>query len=322
MTFPNNFGNIAFLEGISPVEYYNQLLSLNSLVQKSFAKRLAERFKSIPEVATILIPGSDGRLEAGSPLSKFELITLLNADNPVDLDLISELKRAVVDVGVSQDNLEVKGRQSVMYFVDDNPEIIQPGRVADSTLGYGEEDGLKAAKRRLANDLTTATNSRSVGPISSLIRDAKKVTETGANRIFGNDCIHFDIESGSVFYNPEARQFSFKIGPLRLVQNTILREEVKHVRATGDDDHFNNRPNPILQRIDTLKDDRMLKLDRASLTEIKEIYAFFLRLYHRSEELYRLNKQVVMQLDENEKTEVAKRLIKLRELMEKFQIKK
>ena len=66
----------------------------------------------------------------------------------------------------------------------------------------------------------------------------------------------------------------------------------------------------------------MINLSRPSVEEIAEHYAFFLRLYHRSEQVYEKNKQVALQLTLTEVEEVTKRLQALSLLLEKFKIQK
>ena len=66
----------------------------------------------------------------------------------------------------------------------------------------------------------------------------------------------------------------------------------------------------------------MINHTKASVHEIAEHYAFFLRLYHRSEKVYEQSKQTVLQLTPSENEEVAKRLKALNILMESFKIVK
>ena len=59
---------------------------------------------------------------------------------------------------------------------------------------------------------------------------------------------------------------------------------------------------------------------RSSIEEIAEHYAFFLRLYHKSERTYIQNQQTTVKITPTETEEIKKRLKALSELMERLKI--
>lgn len=313
------FGRITDLS-IGPMEYYRLIGSFNILIQSELIQKLSENGNKLGDIATFVTPGSDGRLEKGSFVSPLEIVAITN-DTNLDLktykDILVEILDKISTTPIAK-IVDIKGPQSSMVTFRDR---YQPGRIADSRLIQGSPQFLKDIKIRLGRDII-GLRGNEVDKIVSLKKDARKVTERGVNRIAGTDAIHFDLESGTIFFNPEAYQLSFKVGPLRLVQNTLLIEEVKHIRREKDENFISNLDSNIVNRLDQLSDDKMLNLTKASVDEIAEHYAFFLRLYHKSERAYAQNKQVAVQLTPNEITEVSHRIKALSKLLERFEVKK
>jgi hypothetical protein len=320
MKLETDFNKLSSLE-ISPLEYYKVLTALNDVLHQDLRQKLMEggANSSFKDVAAFLLPGSDGRKEKGSSLSKFELITILNGD--INLEAVPEISQSIngilAEFGITQ--TEFKHRDSKFSLYKDNPNIIQPGRIADSALVFGDKSVADKSRLTIADEIIEMPGSK-VDRIESLVKDARKVTSSGINRIQGADAVHFDLNSNSVFYNPASNQLSFKIGPLRLVQNTLLLQEVKHVRRQKDRELFKRLEASILPRLSQLEQDKMLNFNKDSISEIAEIYAFFLKLYHKSEEYFRQTGNIAMGIDEQLKIEVAKRLAKLNELMGQFKI--
>lgn len=314
------FGRIADLE-ISPLEYYKLVGDFNKLIQMELFQRFSENKELLGEIVTLVTPGSDARLEKGSFMSPLEVIALVKED--IDLDLYKETLIKNIEEISSTTKLakvfELKGPNTPLATVA--PHRYQPGRIADSRLVYGSEEYAQNTKIRLGQEILNL-KAHDVDHISGLKKDARKATETGKNRIGGMDAIHFDLSTGTIFYNPEAHQLSFKIGPLRLVQNSLLLEEIKHTRHEHDASFISKLDSNIVNRLKQLSDDKMTNLEINSIEEIAEHYAFFLRLYHKSEIAYEKNKQIALQLTQNEIDEIAKRLQALSNLMSSFKIHK
>lgn len=317
------FGRIVDLK-VSPLEYYKLVGDFNLLLQHELSEKLAQNTEHIGNIITLVTPGSDGRLEKGSFMSPLEVIAIVNAD--LDLDIYKHTLGEVLD-HLSTTKLakikEAKGSQSSMVTatVTNAGARYQPGRIADNRLIYGPSQGSVDAKLKLGRQILGLKNDE-VDKIAQLKRTARNVTERGTNRIAGIDALHFDLKTGKVFYDPEAYKFSFKIGPLRFVQNSLLVEEVKHIRRENDPDFISTLDTNIVNRLRQLSDDKMINLTRDSIEEISEHYAFFLRLYHKSERLFETSQQKVMQLTPTEAVEAQERLKTLTILMNNFKIQK
>ncbi len=313
-----SFGMITSLD-VNPRDYYKVINNLNDLLRADFKKKLRNVPNEIKDMATFLVPGSDGRRENGSPMSAWEIIAILH-DNK-DVDVFNEYLKFAADsmksLGIG--NVEVRTSDSTLSFYRDNPSIIQPGRFGDALSLDDNDEALKKIKQNLGEEVQKLPGNK-IDRVADLVKDARKVTNTGENRIGGESKIHFDMENGLINYFPNVGQLSFKIGPLRLVQNTLLLQQIRNIRKSGDTNLFSRLETSILPRLDQLAEEKKLSLDRESISEIQEIYAFFLRLYHRSEEEYRINKNPVLHMDSELKREISKRLMRLTELMKNFKI--
>lgn len=270
--------------------------------------------------------GSDVRREKGSAMSPVEFLVVTDArvDNATVEAALTDVLAQVTESGTGRPRvIEIKNPDKPLYAFNGRSDIIQPGRVADMRSDapplYGSLDDVVNAKRRLGAEMQGANRSV-VDKIASLPKDAKKVIESGKNRIRGQDALHFDTETGVVFYDPDAFQFSFKIGPLRFVQNTLLYEAVRHIRQEQKPDFLSTLPSGIVHRLEQLSEDKMVNRKREDVDQIAEHYMFFLKLYHKSEERFLRLGERMYQLDESEKQEVAKRLNSLLELMKGFKI--
>lgn len=317
------FGRLSEMN-IPPSEYYSLIRKLNTLLRHDLAEKLEHEFEHLSDVATFVTTGSDARLEKGSLASPLEVIALARTDLSVDA-LRSTITKVIEKSFADRVSkvVEVKGLGASMLTFQGDLKKIQPGRIADARVLFGRRQALIDAQEHLGREIVSMPND-TVDRVAGLARNAKRATLEGKNRIAGEDAVHFDLETGTVFFNPSANQLSFKIGPLRLVQNKLLLEEVRHTRREKDPNFIGTLASGIRNRLDQLSEDRMVNLERASINELKNHYAFFLKLYHRSEEVYTHSHgvAVALQLDPKEIEEVAKRIQAMTDILEKLKIQK
>lgn len=306
-----------------PLKYYELVVQFNILLQNELATRLSKIGKDVNVAFAIGTPGSDGRQEAGSYASPYEGYIVTDAD--VDLPKLEKgIKKLVEQAAPGRIvSFETKGPRSTLRHYRDNPKIVQPARPLEARHLFGDRGILESMKRRAAQELVNM-HSRDVERIRGLRQDALRVTETGKNQIGGEDALHFDLTTGTVFFNPKANTRSFKVGPLRLVQNTLLVEAVRHARREKDANFLTSLHSGIVNRLGQLSDDKMLSVGKNFVQELQEHYAFFLRLYHQSEHTYTGSGGTVVarQLSPSETEEVAKRLVGLQELTTALKIGK
>lgn len=305
-----------------PLKYYELVAQFNILLQNELTTQLSKIGRKDIHVAyAIGTPGSDGRQEAGSYASPYEGFIVTDAD--VDLPTLEKSIKKLVEQAAPGRivSFETKGPRSALRHYRGDPKIVQPARALEARHLFGDRGILESMKRRAAQELIEM-HSREVERVRGLRQDALRVTGTGKNQIAGQDAVHFDLSTGTVFFNPKGNTRSFKVGPLRLVQNTLLVEQVRHARKEKDTDFLTSLHSGIVNRLGQLSDDKMLSVGKSFVQELQEHYAFFLRLYHQSEHAYTTDGSVARQLSPTEVNEVAKRLVSLQELTLALKIEK
>lgn len=309
-----------------PNRYGEVIYAFNMLIHVELQNALDRVGDSLVGVEALAIPGSDGRFEKGSLMSQVEIIALL----PEHVQNLDELKNRV-DAAIQKASptriahIEWKQFGTSLAAFNGDTNRIQPARVAtDARLVWGKQSSLDQARKDLGAEILSADGRRIKEKVTGLERDAKLVTASGRNKISGVDAVHFELENsdgtGAVFFNPSSRQLSFKVGPLRLVQNTILAESIKHTRRENDAEFVSTLRSNISRRLQQLSNDKMLNHSPASVQTIIDHYNFFLRHYHRSEQAYLKTKQTVVALDASEVLEIKRRITDLAQLMSSLKI--
>lgn len=310
-------------EDMPPLKYYELVAKFNVLLQNELASQLSQIGEKVGVGFALGTPGSDGRQEAGSHASPYEAYIVTDAD--VDLDVLERSIKTLVEKAAPGRivSFETKGPQSVLRHYRGDPKIVQPARALEARFIAGNRAMLGDAKFRAAQQLVDM-HSKDVERVRGLRQDALRVTATGKNHIGGEDAMHFDLTTGTVFFNPKANTRSFKVGPLRLVQNTLLVEQIRNARREKDPGFLTSLHSGIVNRLGQLSDDKMLNVGKSFVHELQEHYAFFLRLYHQSEHTYTGSDGTVVarQLTPSETEEVAKRLVALQELTVQLKIEK
>jgi hypothetical protein len=207
---PEMFGRVSDLP-ISPLQYYNLVRDFNKLIQGELADELGSHAEQLGAFVTLVTPGSDGRREKGSFASPLEIIALLeeNIDPSVFRESLDSVLKKVSATRL-YDVAEIKTPTSSSVFFNGNSQRVQPGRVAESRLLYGPPDVLEKAKRKLGEDIISMPRKKIIKKVNNLVQDARKITEHGQDRIRGVDAIHFDMENGTIFYNPKRTNFLLK----------------------------------------------------------------------------------------------------------------
>ncbi len=145
---------------VGPLGYYNAVLLLNDLLREDFKKKLLLVPNKIKSMATFIVPGSDGRRENGSPMSKWEIITIL--EDPNNLELFSEYVKSSRDsmlkLGVG--DIEIRAEDAPFSFYKGNPSIVQPGRFGDALSLDGNEEKLTLMKKKLGKEIKVLPNDK------------------------------------------------------------------------------------------------------------------------------------------------------------------
>lgn len=123
-------------------------------------------------------------------------------------------------------------------------------------------------------------------------KEADKIIKTGKNRLRQVERIHYDLDSENVtvYYDQGNFQLSFKPGPLRAVQYRLAFVISRLCHAEGKDLEFiMSYPYNTIDRLEFLHDSNVFSANRDVLNDVAEMYAFFLRMYHKSEVTWELD---------------------------------
>lgn len=326
-----DFGKIAEQNSLDDEGYAELVRKLNEViiigVRSEIGATISEEFG---DHIGIFTTGSDGRLEKGSEASQLEIIIispdLLEVQEKEALEeKIGEISETVKTTKVFR-CVETKTPDTFManYKVrpGGNPgKNVQPARILDSRHIAGDKGLQTAAKRQLGQEIITRPSKVIVGKVASLRQDARKTTLTGKNRIGGKDVEHFNTDSGVFNYDPANHNLSFKIGPLRWVQNGLLAQEIKFVRSQGKDAFLLDLPANIIERLAYLSSNGNINLEEDNVKTLQLLYAYFLRLYHRSEQNFHLTGNTQGQLQGEDLVELRYRLKELGLIMDALEIK-
>ncbi len=307
----------------SPGRYGEIIYGFNQLIHAEMQDALRKISSELRGVQALAIPGSDGRFEKGSHQSEIEIIALV--DENVNIDSMRSRVESTLRSAAPHRVAIIEWKQfgKPFSFFNNMYDRVQPARIAtDARPVWGDDKAIVRAREEIGKEVIGAEGAHIKRRVEDLERDSRKAL-TGKNRINGSDAVHFEFNedgAANVFYNPKARQLSFKIGPLRLVQNTLLIESIKHIRNSKQADFFAKLRSNIPRRLEQLSAENMLSLSQETMRQAQDHYQFFLRMYHRSEQAHLKNKTSVLHLNSNQAEEVKRRLADLSQIMQSLKI--
>jgi hypothetical protein len=307
------------------LDYYNHIINYNMDILAYSKKELKSHFGERDDVCIATV-GSDARLEKG-PQSLTELVVFFEKeihDMGSALSFIFDVK-SFMDKEQSVyffDYVDFKNitndRMAEFHHKKGTPNeqrLFSPNRMFDARYLYGNMDILQQAKQKFIEELKDPNYGTSIkDKVRKRVREHRKVCETGMQEYKDKSRLNFDLESGIAFFNPKGMVWSFKIGPLRLVQYALVRDLIKTVRSDSFDGNIQNLPYNTVKKLEYLNVRHRILLEEQELQRLKDHYKYFVWLYHISQEAYRKENQREIAFD---KALVRDRLIDLDSLCAK-----
>ncbi len=273
-------------------DYFDHIISFNRAVQEGTIAELKEFF-GILEGGVITTSGSDARLEKG-PQSLLEIV-LLSEDDTASEELVEKTtefmrwSRRTYDERVEV-KIVGKDRMSESFFQKEGKPIfsfISPNRMFDARYLIGDEELYVRAEEQFVEELRESGYGRKIKEkVRDGVRNHKKVCSTGKQRFKGKTLVHFSLEESMARYDPEAHVWSFKQGPLRLVQYAIVRDLINIVRSQESAEDIMGLPHSTVNKINYLNVRGRLAISEEDARILADHYKNFLWLYHRSQEAY------------------------------------
>jgi hypothetical protein len=302
-----NFGGIY----LNPFEvghsrYHDHIFAFNKSLQSDIKKDLDVLFRD--RSCLIATTGSDARLEKG-PVSSVELMLFYEEGFDIS-SALKKLKNYVYKKNNRQifyKNIEVKNPKTdklyECYINDGSKEIrlVSPNRIFDLRRLYDPKDIFSDVLAKFFLELTSEKGRSLFEFAKQRVRDHKKVTLTGVQNYKGEEIFHYNLEEGVSFYNPSKSQSSFKQGPLRMVQYSLIRDLIKKEREGQEEaKSLFNLPHNTVEKLSRLEVEGKCALSSAQIGDISDCYKYFLHLYHKSQFEYRWNKGSKISFDKQE----------------------
>ncbi len=291
-------------EGTDYHSYFEQVKNANRSRNQKLLENL-ESFKGIK--ISVGIVGSDSRLEKGS-VSPLEIIVISrDSKNQKIKDILPEIKKVNnLDPFIEYKNIMEKG---IVYTRIGETEIISPNRIFDYLQIVGENALFKEAKQKLAEEIKESKTIKEA--VRGKIKAHKRITRTGRQKYKGKVLVHFG--EGIAYYDPKKHLRSFKEGPLRWVQWALVRDKIKAIRENEKlrEIILYELPRNTVEAISFLESEGISKLSKEESADLKDIYKYFLWLYHLSQQKFKKDNKTEIEYDKKEVTERISSLEKL-----------
>ncbi len=289
------------LVDIDNKEYFEEVIRYNEKLYILSQQYIGNIYRYI----TYLIPvcfytvGSDGRKEKGTD-SKLEIKVVYRGENHHYLfikGMLSEFiniknHREIYDI-TEYKNLK---DDTSIFLAYDNHRLFFPSRVYDSLLVMGDEELEREVLDKALQEIRIYYKKINKY-IRTRINNSKKIILTGKNKVRGKEIAHFDIDKGLLFYsgqdNYNIYSLSTKIGHLRFVQYLVEKIYTKSIKEGWMDikDVVYHEPKQIIYRLQSLKDNKLLKMTQQDVDDLQDTYLYFLRLYHISQYQFKMRGQ-------------------------------
>jgi hypothetical protein len=281
--------------------YFNCLIEFNKNIHDMCSKHIGKEMKGFSKDWSIMTTGSDARLEKG-PVSPVELV-LYTYGNQND-DVKEKLKDSVSSnsfVSFYDRCMEIKDvsnnviSESVFNSgLSNELKICSPNRFLDASFIFGDILYYELAKQSFLREIRSDYGKSILKKIKHRGREHLVATKTGIQKYNKNiSLLHFDVDKATSFYDPEARLWSFKQGPLRAVQYAIVKDSLKFIRSENDADFIFDAPRNTVQKLEFLMDENILSLSKGGLSDLLDNYKYFLWLYHKSQWMFNKGVDVV-----------------------------
>lgn len=176
-----------------------------------------------PTQFSVVAIGSGARLELGHDSSQDWIVLVNQAELGVK---IVEKIRTVHEFDDQPHDIEIKQFGQKLSHYRGNPRHPYPSRLVDARLIFGSQKMLNLAKIVIQDEYAQSGKLRQI--IKREERIARQITVSGefsgknfSRRHFANLA---DSDLMRLFYHPEIYNFGIREGPLRLMQNIVIRE--------------------------------------------------------------------------------------------------
>ncbi len=300
--------------------YFDHLKEYN----RDIHRRLETFFKKTcneKEGFIVCFAGSDARHEKG-PVSLAEFIIFHNGNKGLDnlVECKDDVEKSIVysDLFKFVEGIEVKNLFDDSYLSKCNitnadgefVSFLSPNRIFDSRVIYGDKEIYCALWDKFGDELKSSKAKYFLKKIKARAKDHARISLSGTQHYKGEELRHFDLDEGLAFYNRKKKQ-SFKQGPIRTLQFSLVRDQIKAIRGGND---FRYVPKGTVGKLNNLYVRNKLGLSQNEVSDLSDSYKYFLWLYHCSQWANKKDGTEIIGFD---KVEVSERLNSLTSICKK-----
>jgi hypothetical protein len=299
-------------------DYWRILKEENKSCVKNYKNEIYNKIESrIKEInkklnlenIVIGVTGSDGRLESYRSETDIVILSKESISDELNKEILKELRPLLI---------EIKTIEQTLSYYSNNPKIIYPTRMIDF-LELNEDKCKKCYNDFMEKFVDEIIENKKIrDSLNEKFKEYLKINNTGKQKWKGKELEHYDLEEGLFNYDesPNNGMYGPKYGPLRTIQFFIAKNLIKRAYdlLSGDKEKlkefykkiFHIVPRTTIERIDFLSNEiifgeKILNLSEESKKDLKENYNHFLMLYHKLQEMYFINKNlVIIKTDRNE----------------------
>jgi len=257
---------------------------------------IEDRIKGIKDLnlenIVIGVTGSDGRLESYRSETDIVILSKEKITKELNQEILKELKPLLIEIKTIE--------QKLSYYSND-PKRIFPTRMIDFLVLNSDtcNECYDYFMEKFVEEVINDKNIRK--SVSERLKEYSNINKTGKQRWKGREIEHYNSEEGLFYYDEkiDCIKAGPKYGPLRTIQfyiaKKIMEAENKDVENKKD---FYKRlfyilPRTTIERIDFLREQKILDLSKESAGYLKDNYNYFLMLYHKLQEMYFINKDLI-----------------------------
>lgn len=277
--------------------YHDHILAFNRRLVEASKRSLADFFDKDSYLA-LMTTGSDARFEKGSG-SPLEIIMCVVDDYNGDMarrrvaSFLEQDERE--DQYESIDDMETKvlgkdkaSKTIIRRGTKQEASFTSPNRVFDAYFLAGSHDLYGMLKQKLIREIQSPIGGDMLKDTREKVAQHKRFSSTGVQKYKGDGFQFYDVENGNLMYNPEKGLYSFKQGPIRLIQYAITRDYIKSIRENPlTADRLLDLSTNTVSKLNDLEVEGMLAINPSQRLEITDCYKFFLWAYHVSQALHR-----------------------------------
>lgn len=300
-------------------EYIDYLIEFNLDIHTFVKRILSDTFGVMEKYdlnQAICATGSDGRYEKG-PGSKLEFILLTNQPG-----ITSMVKHVMKELNGFNGNLEIEDtieqkhlKRDIMSCYNNESSRTYPTRITDAAFLYGDESMLRMAKAKMVKEFQGEKGKSILKRVNARRKEYEKILINGKQKHKNMEISHFDLEEGISTFSTEEYKLSFKIGPLRYIQTSIMQDLIKYARAEKYKKSlslFTTLPTNTEDKLLFFEEEKILSLTRAQAAELADNYNYFLWEYNKAQENMNFYNEKQTPFD---KIEVKDRLASIREIL-------